>query len=378
MGVWEKRQRKVIKPWIVFLTLFLLIVWGILLGLPTLPADKLTIAVRNTLLPTAFTIIIGVLTVLASFIPRKLRVYIVVAFIVLTAFDLVRFASKWMPFDPPQLVFPKLPVIAKVRELTQNDSSRVFGNIGNEVGSTFGISLVEGYDPVYQERYGKFITSAAKGTLGMPERSVVTMQKRGEYTDTMLNLLGVQYYIHKKSDGRFDWAYPFWDKPHFKSVWQDDHFEIVENLNAMPRAYLVGDYVRLTTESEIIDTILSPTFDTKSTIVLEDDPPIKPKPGNGNVSLISYTQNSVSLKTEADTPKLLFLSDVFDSGWQVSIDGNRSPLLRANYAFRAVAVPAGAHTIRMWYWPKSITVGLGIAGFVTLSIVAVLMKVKRI
>lgn len=55
------------------------------------------------------------------------------------------------------------------------------------------------------------------------------------------------------------------------------------------------------------------------------------------------------------------LSDTYYPGWRVFVDGKPQPLLRANYLFRAVAVPAGQHEVVFEYAPLSATIGLTIS-----------------
>ncbi|MEK7785296.1 MAG: YfhO family protein, partial [Chloroflexota bacterium] len=55
------------------------------------------------------------------------------------------------------------------------------------------------------------------------------------------------------------------------------------------------------------------------------------------------------------------LSDTYYPGWRVFVDGEPQPLLRANYLFRAVAVPAGQHEVVFEYAPLSATVGLAVS-----------------
>jgi hypothetical protein len=48
------------------------------------------------------------------------------------------------------------------------------------------------------------------------------------------------------------------------------------------------------------------------------------------------------------------------------VDGRPERLLRANYAFRAVALPAGPHTVVFDYHPRSYAVGAGLTGLALL------------
>jgi hypothetical protein len=45
------------------------------------------------------------------------------------------------------------------------------------------------------------------------------------------------------------------------------------------------------------------------------------------------------------------VSDTFAPGWRATLDGKPAPLLRADFAFRAVAVPPGEHDVAMEYDP---------------------------
>jgi uncharacterized membrane protein YfhO len=52
------------------------------------------------------------------------------------------------------------------------------------------------------------------------------------------------------------------------------------------------------------------------------------------------------------------LTDVYYPGWTASVDGTAVPIHRANYAFRAVAVPPGRHVVEFHYRPASVRYGL--------------------
>jgi uncharacterized membrane protein YfhO len=56
------------------------------------------------------------------------------------------------------------------------------------------------------------------------------------------------------------------------------------------------------------------------------------------------------------------LVDAYDPGWRATVDGRPVPLLRANAAFRAVAVPSGRHRIEMRYRPRAVVMGLIASG----------------
>jgi uncharacterized membrane protein YfhO len=71
---------------------------------------------------------------------------------------------------------------------------------------------------------------------------------------------------------------------------------------------------------------------------------------------------------------LAVVLDPWFPGWSATVDGNRAPLLRANYAFMAVRVRAGRHVLRLSYFPRRLWPGLAIA-LLAAAALAVLLKV---
>ncbi len=273
---------------------------------------------------------------------------------------MLRYTTKWMPFDPREYIYPDVDTLSFLKK--EIGYTRIFGTLGGEVTNGYALSGIEGYDAVYPKRYGEFIRSADEGKIVVPERSVVQFPKIGNYSERVLQLLGVRYIVHRISDGRFSWAYPYWEYPYYKSIHRNEHYEVFENPKALPRAFLASSFVVHTADQDIVDTLYLQGFDPREEVILETNPEIAPASGAGTVDIMKYTPNEIVIKTTSTAPKLLFLSDAYDPGWRVMVDGNEERIYRADYDFRAVSVPAGMHTIRMVYWPKSFTIGLWLAG----------------
>jgi uncharacterized membrane protein YfhO len=56
------------------------------------------------------------------------------------------------------------------------------------------------------------------------------------------------------------------------------------------------------------------------------------------------------------------------------VDGAPVPIVRADYAFRGVALPAGRHEVRFRYAPASALGGLALAG---IGVLVALVLVRR-
>jgi hypothetical protein len=129
----------------------------------------------------------------------------------------------------------------------------------------------------------------------------------------------------------------------------------------LPRAYLVSGARRGSTAAELLAAAAD--LDIGREVLLHGlDARVAADPAFvGRVHALHIRGDRVRAEVEASGPGWLVLVDTYDAGWRVEIDGRAAPLLRANVAFRAVAVPAGAHTVEMVYRPTSVSVGLAVS-----------------
>lgn len=375
---WKENRRKKIIYFTGICIGLIGLAWAVLLLGKPLPIDKLAIAKRNFILPSGIALA-GVLLFVLGLIRNKLLQFGIVLFILaLTAFDLLRFAVKWMPFEPRQYMFPQVKSLIFLANRIGYD--RVFGNIGGEVGNTLNFPLVEGYDAVYQTRYGEFINAVSKGYLYPAGRSIVQFDKYGLYKTEALQILGIKYIYHRRSDGKNVWAFPYWEylaDGSMHQVYIDEKYEIFQYNDVYPRAFLASSYTIAATDKDIIDTLFAKDFDRRNTLVLEEKPFTDPHPGTGSAQIMLYTPTCVIIETDSTSPKLLFLSDTYDAGWEATVDGKTSKIYRADYDFRAVSVPDGTHRVEFRYHPKefSWSIILSIAG---LGILVWSLRKKRI
>jgi hypothetical protein len=368
-------NKKIFKKTLVFLVIFIvffLIIWGLILLTHVFPPDKLVIARRNLILPSGLFAAFALIALLGFWFKKGWRIIFSLALLFLVCFDLVRFASKWMPFDPRSDVYPKTPLIEFLAKETKG-IDRVFGNFGTETQTYFKIPSVEGYDPLYIGRYGELVSTATEGKIGQLSRSTVYLNKNGTHTNKILDLLGVRYILHTIGDGRNIWAFPFWQWPdQFKLVYKDEKHEVYQNKQALPRVFLAYDYQVIKENQAIIDQMFAPDFNLAQTIILEEEPVIKlsGQAERNAVSFQKYTPTQIEIDYQSDKPGLLMLSDNYYPGWQASVDGQETKIYRADYSFRAIAVPAGNHQAVFAYEPFSFKLGLKIS---LLSLVIILL-----
>ena len=72
------------------------------------------------------------------------------------------------------------------------------------------------------------------------------------------------------------------------------------------------------------------------------------------IRLTSYEPNRLVYETSSAKDGVVVFSEIYYPGWQATIDGQPVDIARADYILRAMNVPAGNHTIEMWFDPQSL------------------------
>ncbi len=80
-------------------------------------------------------------------------------------------------------------------------------------------------------------------------------------------------------------------------------------------------------------------------------------PMQWNVQILKYCDDEILLKTTSNQDGVLFLPEYYDKGWRATVDGRRTDVMRAFASFRAVALKAGTHEVRLYYSPTAFWVG---------------------
>ena len=147
----------------------------------------------------------------------------------------------------------------------------------------------------------------------------------------------------------------------------------------LPRAYAVGG-VRVADGVAGLAALVDPAFDPRREIVLPEGPPVAAAEGfRGEVRIARESASRVLLDAELTGDGYVVLVDSYDPGWRAYVDGRRVPLLRANVAFRGVAVPAGRHVVEMVYRPPAALAGLVVSGITAMALAVALLspRVRR-
>ncbi len=125
---------------------------------------------------------------------------------------------------------------------------------------------------------------------------------------------------------------------------------IYENPDALPRI-MFAERAQTAAFDEILSTGRWPAFDPRATVLLENPPPGSGGGGPGEAGLLSYGQTQIVIEVSSPNGGWVVLNDVWHPWWKAMVDGVPTPIEKANVIFRAVAVPAGRHTVTMEFSP---------------------------
>lgn len=143
--------------------------------------------------------------------------------------------------------------------------------------------------------------------------------------------------------------------------------DLYENSRALPRVWLASD-VRVLDDAAMLEVIRTGKLPDGSrwnplqTALIESELAERVQPGAlGQAEVTRYEPNRVDVKTKADAPSILVLSENHYPGWRTYVDGHSVETLRVDYNLRAVPVGAGEHRVEFVYRPKSVMIGFAIS-----------------
>jgi hypothetical protein len=153
-----------------------------------------------------------------------------------------------------------------------------------------------------------------------------------------------------------------------QSVATDGVWTLYRRKHPSPRASFVGSWAVVPDApdgfpSPALVRVLDAHFQPAKLAVLEAKPSL-PKPvwhaKLGGATYRTLGPQAAEVTVRADQAGIVLIRNAFDARWHATLDGRAAPLLRTDYLFEGVAVPAGSHTIELRYddpW-----IGYGLAG----------------
>jgi hypothetical protein len=129
---------------------------------------------------------------------------------------------------------------------------------------------------------------------------------------------------------------------------------LVQFRDYLQKATFVPGAEILPTAEAQLERLKDPNWNPRATVLLDQAPRVLAI-GSGNapaaaqVDLKTYTPHRIEIHAQASQEGFLLINDAYDPDWEVEVNGQAAPLLKADYMLRAVAIPAGSTTVKMRY-----------------------------
>jgi len=283
----------------------------------------------------------------AALASRRLRPAAVGGLFALEVASLLPNAATYNTVVDASKFYPETPAIAHLA--SRPGIFRTWG-IPNNVSSIFGISDIVGSDAMTPDRIERLIDG--RGTIGVYGN--LALQYTRDINSPVLDLFNTRYVLAAPGVGP--------PGPKWSVDYRNIDGWILRNNGALPRAFLV---FRTTAEpkkeADTVDMLVRGELDLRKVALLPAGRPGLAGDENsagGTAEITGYQPARVSIRTSAPASSCLVLLDTYFLGWRALIDGKRTRIERADYAFRGVLLNPGRHTVEFVYNPLPFRIGL--------------------
>lgn len=303
------------------------------------------VARRNLVMSTGISIFFVLNSIVAAGFLKRIRQlqnrqnFLLIIFLASFS-ELLLFGWKTMPFTESNFIYPDVPILMKLKELSA-DFSRFANFEENVVDSNFatwyGVYDLSGYDALYPRRIGELVWAASNGGIVPSDFSRSTASVpiiNSPERNRLLNLAGVRWVLYKDEflstrPGQNFLKFP---PDRFRLVFEKNKLQIYENMEALPRAFFLSDFSWIGEGDEMIKRIYT-----------------NPLPSISVATLRRYDPTIVNIDVEAPEDGFLVLTDTLYPGWKALVDHRETKILSAFHAFRAVPVRKGRHQVKFTY-----------------------------
>lgn len=157
----------------------------------------------------------------------------------------------------------------------------------------------------------------------------------------VFDMLNTKYFMGYMKDASGNVSMGYQENPYaFGNAWFVDDIKVVDNANE---------------EMDALDTTdLSHIAVADKKFASKLGEPAKIMPGD-TIYETYYAPNRLKYHVNSAKGGVVVFSEVyFPWGWHATVDGKPVDISRVNYVLRAIRVPAGSHTIEMWFDPESL------------------------
>ena len=342
---WRSLSKRIMATVTMMGAVFLLLLLGVLVGSKflSLSAGSLAISLRNLVVPIGVFTLSVALIVAGRHVSKQKQTYILVVLLLLTVIDIFRFGWKFTPFVDAAYFFPSSKVIEYLQRQPRpfrvaSIDDRV---LPPNVSDFYNIESVGGYDPLASLRYENFLTASERNKPDLTRPTGFNrIYTAHNISSILFPLFSVQYILSIDAQ----------DKPWLTLAFEEGQTKVYKNLLAFPRVYLAEqiDVVEGSDPQKILAKIFEGMRQSRPAVVEVAVPVLSiPLTSDESVTISSYKPEQIIIKTHTVNPRFVVVLNNYDGLWHATLDGKPISLVRVNYLFIGLVVPAGSHEVQL-------------------------------
>ena len=229
-------------------------------------------------------------------------------------------------------------------------------------GPTLGIDLITGYEPYSFAHSRRYIGRLVTGRDLPPWPDTLVPVRHIKRVD-LLDALNTRYYITHRAvtDLPVGWRErgSWQPSPAFEdSVFSVPKLTVFERGAPLRRVFLTKGVheVAPNRSARALER-----FDLRNTAIVESPLPLTPSPDpSDRVGAIAARAGFLAFEASTRGPRLAVVSEVWHPGWRATLDGQDTPLYRADHALMGILLPPGDHDVELRFRQPGFDIGVAI------------------
>ncbi len=274
-------------------------------------------------------------------------------------------SQMMIPQNNPRSFFAAPPFVSVLREQGGEERTLIVKNMAERFltmeksGSLYRYPVVQDQDSLLPREYERFLAAMNLTQIDPTMFGGRFLPPITEAGWRSLDMLATRWIV---AGAAHQW--PVRIAPRLRLVADAGTMRVWENLRSLPRAYLVPRHEVVRDPDTALARVRQGDFDPRTLVLVDREIEWRSDGAAPAAEAIAWQELSperARLRVQSPRPAVLVLADLHWPGWRVTVDGEKRPVLRADYLFRGVALEPGDHVVEFSYAPASLRVGAALS-----------------